>query len=492
MNLNINKNYFGKVFFLIGVLIFIVMIFSPLNNLVIHIDEFFTLAVIKFSIGDIIKININDVHPPLYYLILKVITKVLTSLNIQYNTLFVLKMVSIIPYGLILLFSATKLQKEYGWLTVGIFVLSLACLSEFFMYFIIARMYSFGLLFLLISFYAYKNILESSDKKSWVLFTVFSVLGAYTHYFVAISSLVLYLMLFIFVLKNKESFKVEIRKYILSVISGIILYAPWVLSLFNQMDYVQKYFWIKDLTLNDFIQCLSFFATGNELLIIEIVAILSLIFFIVVLFKQYDDFDNNENYFILSGFCVFIGTILLGTILSIIYKPILITRYLIPASAVVWLSISILVGKIKNNKLLLISVILIVLLCVSGVNDVINSNDGLLHQANHYDKVLNDVNHDADIIIINSEYGLLEFSDYLKDADIYTVKFGDIYGVDNKHVHEIYNFKELNSTQLSDLIENSTNKSIYFLDVGGPEKLDKFNKTQKGKFKSDLIFYKLK
>lgn len=490
MNLNLNKNHLGKLFFAISLLIFALMIFTPLNQFVIHKDEYFTLSVIKFSIMDIITINVNDVHPPLYYLILKIITDILSTLNISYSTLFVSKITSIIPYGIILLFSATKLEKEYGWLTAGIFTLSLACLSQFFMHFIIARMYSFSLLFLLISFYYYKNILKSSDKKSWVLFTIFSVLTAYTHYFAAVSSFVMYLMLILFLLKDSER-RNEVKYFALSVFASILLYSPWILTLLNQISRVHKHFWIPDLTLSDFIYCLSYFATSNGSLGLEIIAILSLIFFIAILLKQYKNFEKNENYLVLSGICIFIGTLLIGSALSIVYKPILLSRYLIPSAVVLWFSISILVGKIKNDKILLISIVLIIFLCISGINDMVDNNEYLLKTGTGNEKILNDVNNNADIIIINSGMGVMEFGDYLNNVEIYTTKFGGIYGVDNKNVHEIYNFTELNSTELNHLISNNTDKNIYIFDAEGHEKFGKYNKTEMDVIGNNFYFYKI-
>ena len=490
MNINPNKNHLGKLFFAISLLIFALMIFTPLNQFVIHKDEYFTLSVIKFSIMDIITINVNDVHPPLYYLILKIITDILSTLNISYSTLFVSKITSIIPYGIILLFSATKLEKEYGWLTAGIFTLSLACLSQFFMHFIIARMYSFSLLFLLISFYYYKNILKSSDKKSWILFTIFSVLTAYTHYFAAVSSFVMYLMLILFLLKDSER-RNDVKYFALSVFASILLYSPWILTLLNQINRVHKHFWIPDLTLSDFIYCLSYFATSNGSLGLEIIAILSLIFFIAILLKQYKNFEKNENYLVLSGICIFIGTLLIGSALSIVYKPILLSRYLIPSAALLWFSISILVGKIKNNKILLISIVLIIFLCISGINDMVDNNEYLLKTGTGNEKILNDVNNNADIIIINSGMGVMEFGDYLNNVDIYTIKFGGIYGVDNKNVHEIYNFTELNSTELNHLISNNTDKNIYIFDAEGHEKFGKYNKTEMDVIGNNFYFYKI-
>lgn len=59
-------------------------------------------------------------------------------------------------------------------------------------------MYSWGLLFLFLGFLCFRDILNKSDVKSWVLFSLFAVLAAYTHYFVALSFGILYLLLFVY------------------------------------------------------------------------------------------------------------------------------------------------------------------------------------------------------------------------------------------------------------------------------------------------------
>ncbi len=404
MNLNLNKNDLGKILFVISTWALVAMIFISLKLTFIHIDEYFTMAILKFPILDVLKIDIGDVHPPLYYLILKVITKVLTQLNIQYNTFFVLRLVSIIPFALILLFSALVIRKEYGWLTVGIFTIGLSFLSQYFLNFILIRMYSFSIFFLLISFYCYKKVLDDSSKKAWILFTLFSVLGAYTHYYLGISVIIIYLFLLIFILNRKETQKIEFKKWILSVISGILLYSPWIITLLNQINKVHNEFWIKDMNFNGFISCLSSFATSEtQLLAIKIIAIISLIIFTAILLKEYNNLKGNDNYVILTGISVFLLTLLFSTAVSIFYKPILIPRYLLPSSAVLWLSISILAGRIKNNKLLIISLFLIFVLCLAGAYDTMQHTSESMQYGPRNDATLTKINNNSDIIIINSQ-----------------------------------------------------------------------------------------
>lgn len=479
------KNHIGKILFALSVLVLGVMLFTPLNNVFIHADEYFTLFVVKFSVSDIISINVHDVHPPLYYLIVKAVMKVLAILNISYNPLLLIKILSIIPYGAILLFSAIKIRQEYGWLTAGIFTFALGCMSQFFMHFILGRMYSLGILFMLIAFYYCGKVLKDGDKKSWILLTVFSVLGAYTHYFVAISALALYLMLLIHIAITRQSFK----KWAISASAGIILYLPWVYALVNQLAKVHNSYWIKELTLDYFIKCLGYFATNSDIVIIEIIAVAALIFFTAILVRYFRDFSDSENYFILSGICVFLATLVIGSILSVVFKPILVARYLIPASAVLWFAVSVMIGKIKDNRILFISLALVMLLSVCAISDSVSYNDKLLHDGNANEKLLDKIN-DGDIVIFNSGVGLLEFGEFLGDCDIYTIELDNPLGIKNKDIHARYDFKELNETGIENLVLDNPDKKIYLVDAWGDLKFDNLNRTDAGKI-SNVKFYEV-
>ena len=65
------KNIIGKSLFIISIFLFLLMILSPLAKTIIHIDEFWTIGVINLPLAESIPLMISDVHPPLYYLVLK-------------------------------------------------------------------------------------------------------------------------------------------------------------------------------------------------------------------------------------------------------------------------------------------------------------------------------------------------------------------------------------------------------------------------------------
>ena len=166
------RDLIGKIFFIISMIILLYMFISPLNKTYIHVDEYFTLSIIQFPLNEMWSIILNDVHPPLYYFILIIFVKLFSSFM---NTLLISKIVSIIPYLLLIIISMAKIKEEYNWFTAGLFTFSIGIMSGFLIQFLTARMYGWSLFFLVMSFIYMKDVLIKSDLKSWLLFTIFSI-----------------------------------------------------------------------------------------------------------------------------------------------------------------------------------------------------------------------------------------------------------------------------------------------------------------------------
>ena len=70
-------------------------------------DETFTVRISGLGIGEIIKQTALDVHPPLYYFIVHFFTGILGNAPIIY------RIISLIPYAVILIFSLTIVYKKW-------------------------------------------------------------------------------------------------------------------------------------------------------------------------------------------------------------------------------------------------------------------------------------------------------------------------------------------------------------------------------------------
>lgn len=448
-----NKELLGKLLFSLSIIVFVIMLFSPLNNLLYHIDEYFTLGLVKFPIMQGITISANDVHPPFYYLLLKFVLKIFPGQNI----VFISKIMTIIPYFIILVISATKIRKEYNWLTAGLLTFSLFAMAEFFRFYLTIRMYSWAILFLLLSFIFLKDVLDKSDLKSWLLFNLFTLLGAYTHYFNAISSIIIYVCLLGYFIINERS---EIKKWIVSVICLIIGYCPWLFILLNQLKSVHNSYWIPQINLNYIIECISYYAYPNTELTYMAIAFIFLVFVFLTYVSDYKNYDKIENNYLLMGILLFIMTIIVSTGISLTFKPILIARYLLPAVAVFWLAVSILLGRTKNNKLLIISLFLIMLLgisCAFGIMDAANSYQKIGKDNQNF---LNEVNQDNATIICIGKGEVIQFGTLLNNSDVY-MDVHQAYGVKDADLKTLFNITY--SSDLNRTIDMNGNKDIYII-----------------------------
>lgn len=467
------KEILGIIFFASSILVLFYMFPTPLNHVIMHIDEYFSMTLATLPIKDIITVNTWDVHPPLYYILAKAAYKIAELIGI--DALFSLRILSIIPYIILLIISATKIRKEYGIFAAGLFAFSLAVMSEFFSHFLIARMYGWAILFIIIAFLAFREIIETQDKKAWIVFTVFSVLCAYTHYFAAISAGCIYLMLLAYVLKFKKE---ELKTWGISVVAAIILFIPWMPSLINQLTRVHQSYWIPEVNLNTVLNALGYYAHANNAFFC-VVAIIILIA-ILYIFSQSKNIDEKNRFFILGGIGVYIGTILLGIILSVVFKPILMVRYLLPATAVLWLTISIIISKIENRKMFLISLALIGLLLISGIATTIATNDEMYQNGISQKHILDNITQDPNsMLIIPSQNMIMYFLDYAKQTDMYCLNISHVFGENIDRLHKMYDFKTYNGTDIDKLIANNTDKNIYIISWNDPvlntttEKLDK-------------------
>ena len=450
--MELNKNTIGQLFFTISILMLMYMLINPLTQVIANINEFFTLTLINFPISDILHILGGETNPPLYFLLVKGLSKLA-------NDFAILKVFSIIPYAIVLILSTFKLRKDYGWLTAGLFALAIAVMSEFFITYSILRPYSWAMLFTLLSFIFFMDIITTANKTSFILFTLFSVLASYTHYYGLITAVVLYIILLIHMLTHNKD---KIKYLAISMIAGIVLYAPWIPTLLKLLQSMNP---LGDLTTDSIIQSFAHFAYSGDTLFSMITLIILAIVLLIYL-KEKDE----ERTLVLYGIAAYFATVLVIILISISIKPIMVTKGLVVASAILWLAISIMIGKMQNKRMLLISLSFIVLLLISGIGSMVVANgdayqNGLAH-TEALDQIIEDNN--STIIITNPGLAmyLLDFAD---QSDIYCINQDYIYGENMNRIHEIFNFKNIDKDEIANFSTNNSNKNIYLVSWGNPD-----------------------
>ena len=129
------------------------------------LDEIYTWELIGQSWRDMILGTAADVHPPLYYCIVK-----------TFCALFgyrepVLRLASFLPAVILVLVAAFGFQPRFGTLPAAYFITCLALMPYAMRTNAEARMYSWAFLFVTLCGYALYLILHLGRRRDWVLFT---------------------------------------------------------------------------------------------------------------------------------------------------------------------------------------------------------------------------------------------------------------------------------------------------------------------------------
>ena len=397
-----------------------------------------------------------------------------------------------IPYGVLLIISGLKIRKDYDYFTCGLFSFALISMSGFYIQYLTVRMYSWCLLFLVMEFLIFKDILENEDMKLWVLFTLFAIIGSYTHYFLLITTILLYMVLFINYYKNNRNiseFKKIITNFSYSIISFFIAFIPWIFVLVPQIFRARHDVNAVADSLN-IVQVINYFSYHSvyeygfsyDIILARIIAIVFLIVVIYIFIKGYKSKYSENKIYLATGLSLYLITLVIGVlILAVTFKP-LSARYILPVIGVFWLVSSIIIGKVDNKKLFTIVLIFILILAGLSLVKTIEKTPYWLEEANNETSILEELNDNNNVVIYANDYYYACYHDDLDKSRGYATKklrwsFEDDYKVqkniskiiDDNDGNDVYMIKSIKSKKDNKIYSNVTSKKvgqrgkIYFL-----------------------------
>ncbi len=248
MNISKNDGKIGILLFIVSCLFLGITTYIAFTKIGVWGDEIFSIQIIQYSLPQMFHCIVIDVHPPLYYLIYKLIAKIVLLMNITTNMALIGKFVSILPFYLLFVLGLTKIRKNFNWLTAGIFTLAIISMPQMMNFATEIRMYSWGLFFLTASFIiSYEILNNSSNTKNWILLTILTICSAYTHYYCAIGSFCLYLFLLIQLLRDNPN----VKNWLISAAIAVIAYIPWLNIVINQTNTILNNYWIPAITVKN-------------------------------------------------------------------------------------------------------------------------------------------------------------------------------------------------------------------------------------------------
>ncbi len=345
-------------------------------------DELFTVGMAEHSYGELINFTARDVHPPLYYFIVKFCLDLCKLVFPAADSVVVIKAVSVLPYFIMLLCSFTFVRKRFGMFVSGLFMFCILAMPQLSAFTVEMRMYGWAMLFVNATFfYAHEVTCERKNNiKNYVAIILSGLAAAYTQYFACVAVIMVYIYMLIWSVhsfieekeENEEKVEkeeneekaekkrawaadrgIDLKSWSLCVIFSIIGYIPWLFALISQISAIKDNYWILPLTWRSIGGCVKFLmkpASGWDKINVAFAVILFFIYAGLMISYAFDirkkkrvNADEEDNaaqiatfFYTISACFVLCGLVLFGFIASIIIRPVFVYRYMIPAAGCFW------------------------------------------------------------------------------------------------------------------------------------------------------------
>lgn len=321
-------------------------------------DEAFTINLVSTSFSNMIQITAADVHPPFYYIIVRLFADLFGYSGFIYH------LVSLLPFGMILILSLTIIWKWFGKESSILLITFSSLLTESIKMNVEVRMYTWASLFVLIAYLSLYEILSTNRKRGWMIFVIASLAAAYTHYYCLISVAFFYIVLILVSIFRKN---LMLKSMILACSFTVLAYIPWLFIIFSTFQSSIDNFWQTGVM--ELWPCFEYLFLSKFSLILFILFVISLILWFIkeLGLKQFFRKEINKivisekSIWVFAGILSIIGTIFVGIMLSIFVRPMFIPRYLFPISVAAWIVFGICISNIKGKNIVLALIVFLVL-----------------------------------------------------------------------------------------------------------------------------------
>ena len=315
-------SYYKKCFLLIvlGIGLFVPFM-DPYNTTG---DERATILLFSYPWKDMFRlIAIEDGHPPLYHAIYR-----LFQLGGDIHNVFPLRVATLCIFALTALLGVFPLRRLLGETAALFFIICVFFLPSSLWLSVNVRMYPLVVYVVSGTFIYSQLILFGNKKTDWLFFVVFTLAGLYTHYFGCIILAVVWSLIFVQFLLQKQYKKIACLAGAGLVVC--LLYLPWLFVFFQQYNYMTKTWFPSDLDRDEaiFATVLVLRALGNPVL--EFIFCFFGCFCWILIWEYLLAQKKDQNTIVTkNATIVFWGLFVSAFLISVFIRPTLITRYLI-------------------------------------------------------------------------------------------------------------------------------------------------------------------
>lgn len=490
-----SENIKNKIYYLLPITLILVSLYCIFNNY-LWADETFSLIITEKSYQDMIYNLSIDMHPPVYFTILKFGSYLLNPL-FNGNIIYSAKFVTFLPIILLVIVGFTLVRELYGKLVSFLFNIFIVSMPEMLVFAVEIRMYSYAMLFVTVSFLYGIKVFRKNKKKDWVLFTIFTLLSVYTHYFSTIASMVIFFIMMLYILFKEKKL---IKRFFISAFTIVLAFSPWLFLQITKLfsGGLIDNFWITKPTLNDIWCFIKFpFSVMNFHFVSYILIILTSLIGLKLLINLFKKKDNRLLYEALYAISIVILVTLLGTVVSLLIKPIFVRRYMMPGLGCFWLGIAIAINElIKDNKLKNIVITIYILCSFVVISERLIIEHDYSKELEKMHEILDNNLDENDVIITNKQTIQQTLTYYYPNTKMYLL--GDyelslLYDntFDINYVINIKSLDEINDIGSENYIFASSSKDFFKefnIDINNLRVLGSYYLDNAG----EVVFYKYK
>ena len=363
---------------LLGLAIFVTIALLNAPRASIWFDEAFSAYLIQFNFWDIARYTASDVHPPVYYWILKVWSELFGTTDLALRSLSIVFGAGVITTAFFLT------RKLFGRLIAAVALLFLTVSPMLIRYSDEARMYTLAALIIFGATYVLVKARETKSRKLWVLYGVLVSLGMWVHYFTALAWIAHWAWHATEVWRKGMGAKAFWKKFLskewlLSYGLAIALYLPWLPFMAMQLGIVQgSGFWIGPVSVNtpaNYFSNVFYYLEHGQVQGWFALALLVLLILVAILLPRvYRALSNpDKKSFLLISFMAWVPFVTLFLLSLPPVRPSYVERYLIPAivAFAIFLAVVLVIGTRRWKPIFrALPILLVVAMMIFGITNV--------------------------------------------------------------------------------------------------------------------------
>lgn len=328
------------------------------KNYSIWNDEWFTLNAVSQSWEGMWNILADDlVHPPLYYVLLKLFLDLFHLSHL--NAILFAKLFSVIWVILLFVWGSKLIERRFGAIPALLFVALLSG-NMAVCYSVEIRMYSIAMCFTTLAYLYAGELVSNPDTKKWCLFFVCSLIGAYTNYFSIIALSLIWIWLLIRKWKCSD-------RYCWWICFGLmtLLYIPWIITFISHAKSVTDY--NVPLSLRRIISFFAFPFSCHNRYISIITIVVAAMLSAYIMFVKRDEFAE-------IGVFSFLWVGVACIISSVAFDKFFIGRYLLPALGVLCAGIAVGTRNLRYRNSILFVICIVDVMALFFIAEVESSD----------------------------------------------------------------------------------------------------------------------